>query len=239
MKRYKNNAVLVMPDFHAPYHHPDTIPFLCAVRDKYQPDRVYQIGDWTDSYAFTRFPKDPEADSYTTEYKQVKKFTKMLTDEFPRGTALKGNHDARLWERAKNAGIPRGLIMPYEKVIGLEKTEWDMKYEASFTVDATREQYYLVHEKAGTPLNLAKALSCSVVYGHNHTKAEVASVMLLDKRVYGCYTGCLIGDNRYAFGYNGRSIIRPNRGCLMIIDGVPRLIPFDVGPKGKWNRVIR
>lgn len=240
MKRYKNNAVLVMPDFHAPYHHPDTIPFLMAVRDAYKPDRVYQIGDWTDSYCFTRFPKDIEhEDSYTAEYRKVRKFTADLLAEFPEGVALKGNHDARLWERAKQAGIPRGLITPYETVIGLDKADWQMKYEATFTADANRQQYYLVHEKAMTPLNLAKALGCSVVYGHSHTKFEVTSAMLLDKRVYGVFTGCLIGDNRYAFGYNSRSVIRPNRGCVMILDGVPRLIPFDIGPKGKWNRVVR
>lgn len=239
MKRYKNNSVLVMPDFHAPYHHPDTIPFLAAVAEKYQPDRVFQIGDWTDSYAFTRFPKDPEADSYTQEYKQVRKFTADLLKEFPTGVALKGNHDARLWDRAKQAGIPRGMILPYERVIGLEGTDWSMKYEVTFTVDANRQQYYLVHEKAGTVLNLAKALGCSVVYGHNHTKFEITSAMLLNKRVYGVHTGCLIGDNRYAFGYNSRSVVRPNRGCVMIVEGIPQLIPFDVGPKGKWNRVVR
>jgi len=42
-KIYKN--ILVMPDLHAPYHHKDSLDFMKALRDKYQPDLVVNLGD--------------------------------------------------------------------------------------------------------------------------------------------------------------------------------------------------
>lgn len=240
MKQFKNNAVLLIPDFHAPYHHRDTLIFLEAVKAKYSPDRVFQMGDWTDSYCFTRFPKDVEhTDTYTDEYKKVRKFTSDFLTIFPEGITMKGNHDARLWERAKVAGVPRGLITPYSEVIGLTGTNWKMEYDYSFTVDATRQSWFLAHTKTASAINCAKTLGCNVAFGHEHTKFAIESFQSINQRLYGVMTGCLIGDNRYAFAYNRQSMVRPNRGCVMIINGIPRLIPMDITPGGRWNKVIR
>lgn len=238
-KRYDNNAVLLIPDTHAPYHHRDALDFLKAVNEKYQPDRVFHLGDWTDSYCFSRYPKNIEnPDSYTLEYRQVRKFTDDMLKIFPSGICMKGNHDARLWERAKQAGVPRGLLIPYERVIGLEGTEWEMVWDYTFTVDATRKQWFLAHTKTSSALNCAKTLGMSVAFGHEHNKFAVESFQHVHQRIYGVQVGCLIGDNRYAFAYNRQSMIRPSRGCVMIIRGVPRLIPMDCGPKGRWNKLV-
>lgn len=239
MKRYNNNAVLLIPDVHAPYQHKDTLSFLSGVADKYCPDRVFQLGDWTDSYCFSRYPKDIEhEDTYSSEYRKVRKFTEGLTTLFPEGTAIKGNHDARAWERAKVAGIPKGILIPYERVIGLEDSNWSMVWDYNFTVDADRHQWYLTHTKGSNVLNTAKLLGRSVAVGHEHNKFEIQSYALPEKRIYGVTSGCLIGDNRYAFAYNKQSLIRPALGCVMILRGVPKLIPMDTGPSGRWNRVV-
>src|SRR6188768_104597 len=41
-------TTLVIPDLQAPAHHPDALPFLCAVRDKYKPVNTVCIGDELD-----------------------------------------------------------------------------------------------------------------------------------------------------------------------------------------------
>jgi predicted phosphodiesterase len=239
MKQFKNNNVLLIPDTHAPYHHKDSLDFLDAVSAKYQPDRVFHMGDWTDSYCFSRYPKSIEhEDTYTKEYKKVRKFTKDLLSIFPEGITMKGNHDARLWERAKIAGIPRGLVLPYDEVIGLKGTDWKMVYDYTFTVDATRQSWFLAHTKTSSAIICAKTLGMNVAFGHNHTKFLIESFQGVNKRLYGVTAGCLIGDNRYAFAYNRQSMVRPNRGCVMIVRGVPRLIPMDITPSGRWNKVI-
>ena len=239
MKRFKNNAVLLIPDTHAPYHHRDTFAFLKAVKKKYDLDRVFHMGDWTDSYCFTRFPKDPDMEeSYTTEFKQVRAFTKEMTELFPEGMLMMGNHDVRAYERAKTAGIPKGLLIPYDEMIGLSESNWRMEWDYTFTVDANRKQWYLAHTKSSNAFVTAKMLGMSAAFGHNHTMLKIETLQVPNQRIYGVSTGCLLGDNRYAFGYNKNSMVRPNRGCVVILRGVPRLIPFDVGPGGRWNKVV-
>lgn len=213
--------------------------FLKGVANKYAPDRVYQMGDWTDSYCFSRYPKDiGHEDTYTEEYRKVRKFTEELTALFPKGTALKGNHDARVWERAKVAGIPKGLLIPYERVIGLEDSNWNMVWDTTFTVDADRSPWYLAHTKAGSAMSTAKVLGRNVAFGHEHVKLNIDTFQIPERRIYAVHTGCLIGDNRYAFAYNRQSMIRPNRGCVMIVRGIPRVIPMDTGPNGRWNKLV-
>lgn len=239
MKRYNNNQVLLIPDVHAPYHHKDTLAFLEAVAGVYNPDRVFQLGDWTDSYAFSRYPKDMDhKDTYSSEYKKVRQFTKDLVTIFPKGTALKGNHDARLWNRAKLAGVPKGLLIPYERVIGLEETDWDMQWDLTFTVDANRKSWFLAHTKTASPLNTGLVLGRSVAFGHDHTKFKIESFQSIEQRIYGVHCGCLIGDDRYAFAYNRSAMIRPNLGCVVITRGVPKLIPMETGPSGRWNKIV-
>lgn len=53
-----NDRILIIGDIHAPYEHPDTVAFLKAVKEKYKPTRVIQIGDEC-------FP--PEAEILTEE----------------------------------------------------------------------------------------------------------------------------------------------------------------------------
>ena len=41
-------SILVISDQHAPYHHIDTLDFLAAIKKKYKPDTVVNIGDEMD-----------------------------------------------------------------------------------------------------------------------------------------------------------------------------------------------
>jgi hypothetical protein len=47
-------SILVISDQHAPYHHIDTLDFLKAIKLKYKPDCVVNIGDEMGIRALTR-----------------------------------------------------------------------------------------------------------------------------------------------------------------------------------------
>ena len=49
MSNYK--SVLVISDLHIPYHHPDAFKFLAALKKKYKPDLVVNIGDEIDQHS--------------------------------------------------------------------------------------------------------------------------------------------------------------------------------------------
>ena len=50
-KKSKKQTILVIGDLHAPYEHPDTVSFLRAIKKKYKPTDVVQIGDEVDFHA--------------------------------------------------------------------------------------------------------------------------------------------------------------------------------------------
>jgi len=65
-----NKCILVISDTHCPYHHPDLIAFLKAIKKKYKPDRVIHIGDEVDSHAISFHDSDPDLYSAGHEHKE-------------------------------------------------------------------------------------------------------------------------------------------------------------------------
>ena len=55
-----NSRVLIIPDMHIPYHHPDTIPFLTHLKKKYNPTRIVCAGDELDKHALSYHDHDPD-----------------------------------------------------------------------------------------------------------------------------------------------------------------------------------
>ena len=52
-------SILVISDQHAPYHHIDTIDFLAAIKQKYKPDTVVNIGDEMDWHSISFHDSHP------------------------------------------------------------------------------------------------------------------------------------------------------------------------------------
>lgn len=219
--------MLVFSDTHFPYHHPDTFEFLEAVKDKYHPSCTIHAGDITDSYAFSRYPKDPDHDEcYTQEFRAVRDCIKKLNSIFPHLTIVKSNHDERLWERAKVSGIPKSIVLPFLEVIGAGDFNWELRDELILKIYG--EHWYFTHYRGSNVLTVAERAGMSVLQGHTHTKLNVRSTVTLQGRLWGVDCGCLLGDDRHAFAYNKSSMIRPNLGVILIEGGVPRVIPMSL-----------
>lgn len=228
---YEN--VLALSDTHFPYHHPDTFDFLERIKEKYQPDFVVHGGDITDSYAFSRYPKDPEYDEcYTQEFRTVRRCIEYLHGIFPELAIVKSNHDERLWERAKIAGIPKSIVLPFLEIIGAGEYNWSLVDE--LIVEIADNPWYFAHYRGSNVLTVAERAGMSVLQGHTHTKLGIRSTVTLRGRIWGVDCGCLLGDDRHAFAYNKSSIIRPNLGVVMIERGVPRVIPMNL-ITGIWD----
>lgn len=192
------------------------------------------MGDITDSYAFTRYPKDPEYDEcFSVEFQAVRDCVKVLHDLCPDLTIVRSNHDDRLWDRAKSAGIPRSVILPFMEVIGAKGFDW--KLVDDLLVDISGTDWYFAHYRGVNVLRVASDAGVSVAQGHAHTRFSTQSTTSFRGRIWGVECGCLLGDDRHAFAYNKTSMIRPNLGCVLIERGVPRLIPMNLKQGGKWD----
>lgn len=227
MKRYLNEKILVFADYHSPFQHKDALDFLADIARESKPDRVIINGDLTDSYNFSQYAKDLNTDSPVRELKKLQKDVGKLIKVFPKVIITDSNHDARLWRKAKIAGIPRELLLPYLTMIGADKADWSLVPELTLTVDATREQWFFMHHMAGAALNSAKGLGSNVVLSHQHTKQGCYRSQGLKHSFWAVDTGCLIDEAKYAFAYQKLGQNKPVLGCALIEEGVPRIIPMD------------
>jgi predicted phosphodiesterase len=85
--------VLVLPDIHAPYHHPQML--ADAIEAERKADICVVMGDVSDSYALSRFDKTHRA-PVEEEIRHVELILKTLSETFPVVKIIRGNHDARL-----------------------------------------------------------------------------------------------------------------------------------------------
>lgn len=233
LKAYKNDRLLFISDTHLPYMHDDALRFLHAVKQEVRPERVFHVGDLTDQYCFSRYPKDPEADGVPLEIKHVWRGVAQLGSLFPSMTIVSSNHDDRVYSRSRSAGVPKGFLRPYPELI--KSGGYDWKWVHDYTLRLPNKQHvYIVHTKGESSVALAKNIGMNVVVGHHHTKHGIQYFANPHHNLFCVDTGCLISDDNYAFAYNKSSIIRPVLGCAAIIDSKPMLFTMRTGKNGRW-----
>jgi len=223
-RRKDNNSILVIADLHFPYTYKGTLDFVADTVRKEKVDRVVINGDLTDSYNFSTYSKSLGSDDVVLELKQLRKMVKKLGKIIPSYIITDSNHDARLWRKAKVAGIPREVLLPYIKLIGAEDLDWKLVPEYNLTVDATREQWHFTHHLSGSVLNAANGMNTNVVLSHKHTVQGIQRAVGVRSDYWGCDTGCLIDEKSYAFSYQKLSQRKPALGALLIQEGMPRIL---------------
>lgn len=137
--------------------------------------------------------------------------------------SITGN--SRIYKKAIISGVPRETIVPYKDIIGAPST-WKWLPYLNLTVDSDRSSWHFVHTITGGALRAAKDKSTNVCIGHLHTSFGASSFNNGKKLIFGVDSGCLISDEGSPYKYNKVSVGRPIRGCVMIIDGIPQMIPM-------------
>ena len=123
-------CIMVIPDIHAPYQHPDTVAFLTTVKAQFNPDLVVDLGDELDYHAMSFHDSDPNLDSAGVELEKGKEFLNELHQHFPQVLVCHSNHGSMQFRRAKAHGIPVQLIKKYRDVIFPEHgaPEWSWSH---------------------------------------------------------------------------------------------------------------
>jgi predicted phosphodiesterase len=233
-KSYRNDSLLFISDTHMPYMHRDALPFLKRVKELVKPERTFHVGDLTDQYVFSSYPKTPEADGVGQEMRKVWGGVRALGSLFPDMIIVSSNHDDRIYKRSRTAGIPKELVRPYNELIKADKFNW--KWVNDYTLRLSNKQHlYITHTKGENTLALAKAVAMNVVVGHHHNKHAINFFATPHQSLFAIDTGCLIEDSSYAFAYNKMSIIRPMLGCAAIINGKPLLFTMKLNKAGRWT----
>ena len=228
-----NKSILVISDMHIPYNHPDLIPFLRAVKKKYEPTRVICVGDEVDKHAMSFHDSDPDLMSAGDELLESIKTLKKVYKIFPKVDLVDSNHGSMVYRKGKAHGIPRKYLRDYGEILEAPKG-W--KWHNTLTITLPNKQkVFVCHGQSKNGLKLAAAMGMSTVQGHFHTEFNIQYGASPAQLYWGMMTGCLIDDKSMAFHYNKITPGRPIIGLGIIIDSQPRLIPMILKKGGRWD----
>lgn len=229
--RKMKKSILVISDLHAPYEHPDAFEFLKAVKAKYKPDHVVCIGDEIDAHAMNYHEHNPDLPSAGAELAMAIEHLKPIYKLFPECTVVESNHGSMVLRRALTAGIPTRAIKSYNDVLDAPKG-WKWVFDT--IINTPTGPVYFCHGKTATPGRLASQYGMSAVQGHFHEKADITYISTPEKLMFDAHTGCLADDKSLALGYNKVNPKRPIVSILVIVNGVPQLIPMVLKKGGRW-----
>lgn len=229
------SSILVIPDMHAPYQHPDTIAFLIEVSHHYKTTLTVNLGDETDHHGLSYHDSDPNLDSAGVELYKAREFLHDLESWFPEMLLCHSNHGSMLHRKAKTHGIPADMIKSYREVLfpngGGEG--WDWKFAHRLELPNGSEVQFQ-HQASGDLLAAAAHERCNLVIGHLHGKYAINYAASQSALYWGMNGGCLIDAKSLAFAYGENFKNKPIVGASVIVDSLPILVPMRLDNNGRW-----
>ena len=233
MTKRKHGRILVIGDLHCPFHHKDAFKFLAAVKKKFKPDTVIQVGDEIDGNKISFHEKSPDIPfSPSSELEKAIWYLKDLYKLFPNVYILESNHGSLIYRRQKFAGIPRTALREWSEILEAP-SGWRWSYDLEIRMSNGRE-LYCHHGLSKNVVKASQNKSTNYLSGHFHSEFNI-SYWANHKDIYFAMSvGCLIDHKSMAFEYGKNHLAKPILGCAMIINGVPQLIPMPLNKKGRW-----
>lgn len=238
LKQCDNSCIMLFGDLHAPYQHPDALDFLNAVAHKYQPTRVFNVGDEIDSHSISFHPQRPDLSNATEELKRARKVIHQLEKIFPTLYNCESNHTSRVYRIGMSSGIPKDLILPYKDLLGVKSTKWVWKPEYRITLVPDKTHLMITHNAGANALLASQRNGCSLVAGHHHVLFNLNYWQSTQGLSFSAQAGCLIDFNSPAFAYAAGYTVKPMLGCVIIERGNPKLIRMTLNKNNSWNKEV-
>lgn len=225
-------SILIISDQHFPYEHQDLISFLRAIKKKYNPDKVINIGDEVDYHAISFHDSDPDLLSAGDELNQAKTKLKELYKLFPTMDLVESNHGSLVYRKALANGLPKHVFKDYREILEAPK---GYKWHHDLVVtDKLGNDIYFCHGKSNDVLKVSQSMGMSVVQGHYHERFEIRHWSSPKGIYFGMNVGCLIDNHNPAFKYNKLNLKVPILGVGLIINGCPILVRMILDKKNRW-----
>jgi len=229
-------CILVISDQHIPHHHTDMMDFLSAIKKKYKPTRILNIGDEIDGHAISYHSPNPDLASAGDELRKAVEVIHELEELFPKMDLVHSNHGSLVFRKALTHGLPKAFIREYNEFLQVGKG-W--KWHEDIIIKASNGQdIYFCHGKTANILKLGQQYGMNVVQGHYHTKFNIQYWGNPSALHWGLQVGCLIDKDSLAYEYNKLFKDRPIIGTGIIIEGLPYLLPMVLNKGGRWNKVV-
>jgi hypothetical protein len=228
----KNQRVLVISDLHVPFHHADTLNFLKAIKEKYQPDRVICIGDEVDLHSLSFHEHKPDLMSPSDELKLAIEKLKYIYQIFPDVDVMESNHGSLVYRRSSANGLPRHVLKSYNDVLEAPKG-WQWSFDLIIRLSNDQDCYFH-HGKTSHHLQLSQSMGMNAVSGHFHEKFAINYWASPAGLFWQMSVGFLADHKSLALAYAQNNLKRGIVGVGIILDGHPRLLPMVLAPNGRW-----
>lgn len=228
----RNQRILVFPDLHCPYEHPDAIYFLGALKEKYKPTRVLCLGDESDGHSVSYHEHDPDLFSAGYELRAAITALTPIYRLFPIVDVMWSNHGSLILRKGKTAGLPAHVFKTYNDIYQAPKG-W--AWHPDLTLELPNGQLvYFCHGRQANALLMSQRLGMSTVNGHYHTQFSIQKWSSPVAVNWAMVLGCLIDTRSSAYQYNNLQVLRPILGAGAIVDSHPRLEPMMLDKSGRW-----
>jgi len=229
---YHKHTILFISDMHIPYHHPDSIRFLQALKKKYNPDLVVSLGDMADFHCISFHDINPDLDHAGNELERLQEHAREIEKIFPNMVIIGSNHGDLHLRKALAHGLPKALFRPYNDIYTVGPG-W--VFVDDLTIKAAGQpDLYISHGIKKNALQVAQQRGQRFVCGHYHEDFEIKYCGNPNDLLWSMMAGCLIDKQSLAFEYNKLNLKRPVIGTGVCVEGYPRLIPMVLSASGRW-----
>jgi hypothetical protein len=231
-KKYDNRRILVISDLHCPYGHVDTVPFLMAIKKKYNPTRVILSGDEADFAGISFHDHDPDLDSPGAELQKAIDALKPIYKLFPVAEILESNHGSLVIRKALAHGLSRKFFRSPGEILQAPKG-WVWHFDITTTLPNGTKAYFH-HSKGANVKRNSQAMGMNFVQGHHHESFEISYWGNPEALLFGMTVGCLADAKSLAMAYSKNNLRRPIVGLGLIINSLPVLEPMVLNKNGRW-----
>lgn len=228
-------TTLCIGDLHTPYMHQDAAAFLKLVKAKYKPNEIVFLGDEVDAHATSYHEHDPDLASAGDELKQAIQQLQPLYKMFPKAVILESNHGSLVYRKALTAGLPSAILKGYREILQAPQG-WTWKYD--HVISSALGDVYFHHGKSSSHKKLSQNMGMSAIQGHFHNEFYVSYWSSPKALYWDANAGCLVDHKSRAMAYGRNNLQKPIVGCMVIINGVPQLIPMVLNSKGRWVKTL-
>ena len=234
---YTDKTILAISDMHIPYHHPDALDFLAALKSLYKPDLVVNLGDCLDFHGISFHDSDPELASAGDELVEAVMHIEELEKLFPDMFIVGSNHGDLPLRKFMANGIPSKFIKSYNDIYEVGDG-W--KFVTDLTIVSKRKvpDIYICHSIRKNALQVAQQRGQRFMCGHFHENFSVNYAGNPNSLLWAVMAGCLIDKASLAFKYNKLNLNRPILGTAVIERGIPTIIPMILDKKVRWIQEI-
>jgi len=232
-KKEDNSRILTFSCLHVPYMHRDAVAFLEAIKNKFKPTRVIDLGDTVDFHSMSFHNHSPDLPGPSDELKKAIDTLKPIYKLFPNVDAMDSNHSSLIYRRAVAYGIPSSVIRPFNEIMEAP-SGWQWMFDLTITLP-TGGRCYFHHSRGANVMRVSQGMGMSVVSGHLHSEFSVGYWGNPSSLNFGMQVGCLVNPKALAFAYGNNNMKRQMIGCGVIVDGKPQLIPMVLDKHGRWN----